>query len=124
MLEASQSVLGNRNCPDYRIVREETGVLPMPTSGFYPGHALPQLAGGYRGGWFHAATGYSFALAVQVAEAVATTSPVQLHDTLKRLSEQHMSRARFARFLNRLLFDLVKPSTRYQIFRRFLPRSR
>ncbi len=114
-----KSYLAARNCLGYRIVREETGVLPMPTSGIFPGYALPELAGGYRGGWFHAATGYSFALAVQVAETVATTPPTQLLDALQRLSQQHVGRARFAQFLNRLLFDLVRPSTRYQIFRRF-----
>ena len=114
-----RSYLAARNSPGYRIVREESGVLPMPTSGFSPGYALPQLAGGYRGGWFHAATGYSFALAVQVAQTVAITPPPQLLPALQRLSQHHAGRARFARFLNRLLFDLVKPNTRYQIFRRF-----
>ncbi len=106
-------------CSDYRIVREENGVLPMPTSGFMPGNSLPHLAGGYRGGWFHAATGYSFPLAIQLAEMVATTPVDKLSEAMHRLKRQNAGRARFARFLNRLLFELVKPQTRYQIFRRF-----
>lgn len=118
-LQQVSSYLAARNCSDWKIVREEHGVLPMPTGGLLPGSSLPELAGGYRGGWFHAATGYSFPLAIQVAQAVATTPPSQLKATLERLSQQHAGRARFARFLNRLLFDLVSPRTRYQIFRRF-----
>jgi lycopene beta-cyclase len=107
------------HCVDYRIVREENGVLPMPTTGLMPGNALPHLAGGYRGGWFHAATGYSFPLAIQLAEIVATTPVHQLMGSMQKLKQQNTGRARFARFLNRLLFELVKPNTRYQIFRRF-----
>jgi len=104
---------------DWRIVREENGVLPMPTGGSLPGSGLPMLAGGYRGGWFHAATGYSFAMALQVAACVATNPADRLPEFLGHLSHEHAWRSRFARFLNRLLFELVKPQTRYQIFRRF-----
>jgi len=118
-LDKVRSYLAELGCVDWRIVREETGVLPMPTGGPLPGTGLPKLAGGYRGGWFHAATGYSFPLAVAVAEIVAKTSVAELPAALQRLSNQHVGRARFARFLNRLLFDLVKPQSRYQIFRRF-----
>ena len=118
-LQHVTSYLAARRCTDWTIVREEHGVLPMPTGGILPGSSLPELAGGYRGGWFHAATGYSFPLAIQVAQAVATTPPEQLLAALQGLSRQQAGRARFARFLNRLLFDLVSPQSRYQIFRRF-----
>jgi lycopene beta-cyclase len=114
-----KAYLAQIGCTDYRIIREESGVLPMPTGGTLPGGELPKLAGGYRGGWFHAATGYSFPMAVAVAEIVAKTAAADLPTALQRLSDEHAGRARFARFLNRLLFDLVKPQTRYQIFRRF-----
>jgi lycopene beta-cyclase len=118
-LSKVRNYLDRVGCKKWRIIREETGVLPMPTGGSLPGSGLPTLQGGYRGGWFHAATGYSFAMAVAVANIVAKTPPVELAEALKRLSRAHTGRALFARFLNRLLFDLVKPSTRYQIFRRF-----
>jgi len=109
----------SRGYRDWRIVREEQGVLPMPTGGSFPGSGLPMLAGGYRGGWFHAATGYSFSMALQVAHCVATNPADRLPQVLRQLSHEHAWRAKFARFLNRLLFELVKPQTRYQIFRRF-----
>lgn len=114
-----RAYLAELGCNEYRIIREENGVLPMPTSGSFPGCELPRLAGGYRGGWFHAATGYSFPMAVTVAELVAQTPAEELPAALGRMSDEHAGRASFARFLNRLLFDLVKPQTRYQIFRRF-----
>lgn len=114
-----KNYLQQLGCPGWRIIREETGILPMPTAGSLPGSGLPTLQGGYRGGWFHAATGYSFAMAVAVAEIVAKTPTHELGEALKRLGKAHSGRARFARFLNRLLFDLVKPQKRYQIFRRF-----
>lgn len=91
----------------------------MPTGGPLPGSGLPTLAGGYRGAWFHAATGYSFPMAIAVAELVAKTPKELLSVALQQLGQEHKNRALFARFLNRLLFDLVKPKTRYQIFRRF-----
>lgn len=109
---------------DWSIVREEHGVLPMPfSSERMPGDvhetAGRLIAGGYAGGWFHAATGYSFPLAIAFAETIATTTPELAIDAIARLADSHRSRSRFARFLNRLLFCLVKPTTRYQIFRRF-----
>lgn len=118
-LNQVRGYLDQLGCVGWRIVREESGVLPMPTSGPLPGEGLPKLAGGYRGGWFHAATGYSFPMAVTVAELVAKTPVADVPGALRRLSVDHAARAKFARFLNRLLFDLVKPQTRYQIFRRF-----
>ena len=113
---------------DWSIVREEHGILPMPISSeLYPGtirhtktgEKSQALCGGYAGGWFHAATGYSFPLAIAFAETIASSTPESAESELAKLAEMHRSRARFGRFLNRLLFRLVKPSTRYQIFRRF-----
>lgn len=118
-LERVQAYLNQRGVTRWRIVREESGVLPMPTRGPLPGHRLPSLVGGYRGAWFHAATGYSFPLAIALAELVAKTPIHHLPQALLQMSKQHASRALFSRFLNRLLFDLVKPQTRFQIFRRF-----
>jgi len=111
---------------DWRIRREENGVLPMP----YQAAAMPDrlasrdvLAGGYAGGWYHAATGYSFPMAVALAQTIASVDADEathrVHAAVNALAAQHVTRTRFARFLNRLLFCLVKPKTRYQIFRRF-----
>ena len=118
-LEKVRAYVISQGCHDWRILREEHGVLLMPTRGALPGSGLPSLAGGYRGGWFHAATGYSFPMALRVAHTVATHRADELSEALLQLSHEHAGRARFARFLNRLLFELVKPQTRYQIFQRF-----
>lgn len=111
--------LRDRGFDDFTILREESGVLPMPFSRqLQPGRQVP-LAGGYAGGWFHAATGYSFPLAVAFAQAVAAGPIASAADRVQELAERHRVRAIYARFLNRLLFRLVAPRQRQQIFRRF-----
>jgi lycopene beta-cyclase len=106
---------------DYRLIREESGVLPMPwadaSAGDKPTPAGP-LRAGYAGGWFHPATGYSLPLAVRLAQALATVAPELAAATLKRLADRLGPRWRFARLLNRLLFTLVVPAQRYTVFRR------
>ncbi len=113
---------------DWSIQREEHGILPMPISAeLLPGTnaragegmGVASIRGGYAGGWFHAATGYSFPLAVAFSETIARTTPEQAHLEVSKLAIEHRSRSKFGRFLNRLLFRLVKPQARYQIFRRF-----
>lgn len=113
---------------DWSIQREEHGILPMPISTeLLPGTnvragegmGVAPIRGGYAGGWFHAATGYSFPLAVAFAETIARTTPEQAHLEVSKLAIEHQGRSKFGRFLNRLLFRLVKPQARYQIFRRF-----
>ncbi|MEM1225516.1 MAG: lycopene beta-cyclase CrtY [Planctomycetota bacterium] len=116
---------------DCEIVREENGVLPMPMSGLRPVKILHDpgevICGGYRGGWFHAATGYSFASAAAFAQLIATTPADELRGALALAARQQQHRGTFTRFLNRLLFRMVRPAKRYQIFQRFyqvLPEQR
>jgi lycopene beta-cyclase len=113
---------------DWSIQREEHGILPMPISAeLLPGTNVrtgestdaAAIRGGYAGGWFHAATGYSFPLAVAFAETIARATPEEAHMEISKLAIEHRRRSKFGRFLNRLLFRLVKPQARYQIFRRF-----
>lgn len=113
---------------DWSIQREEHGILPMPISAeLLPGTNVrtgestdaAAIRGGYAGGWFHAATGYSFPLAVAFAETIARATPEEAHMEISKLAIEHRGRSKFGRFLNRLLFRLVKPQARYQIFRRF-----
>jgi len=123
-LDQVRRYLSELGIKGWTIVREESGVLPMPistelTPGSTRNGVSSTLAGGYAGGWFHAATGYSFPLAVSFAETIATTTPELASQAVQLLSKQHYVRSRFARFLNRLLFRLVQPTARYQIFRRF-----
>ncbi len=103
----------------WKIVREECGCLPMPLSyESMPRDTLP-LQGGYAGGFFHAATGYSFPLAVRFAQAVASVETSRVAESVVALVSDNQSQARFARLLNRLLFHMVKPSKRWGIFQRF-----
>lgn len=109
-----------------RLVRTEQGCLPMPFEENTPPPG-PAVAGGYAGGWFHAATGYSVPLALRFAETVARCPPEEAADALTQVSAADAGRGRFARFLNRLLFRLVHPRHRWKIFRRFyrvLPEAR
>lgn len=118
-LATTRDYLRSIGVDSFRIVREESGVLPMPFGAIdFPRRTTP-LSGGYAGGWFHAATGYSFPMAVAFASTVAMHDPADLPAAIERLARDHQSRAKFARLLNRLLFRLVAPEKRYQIFRRF-----
>lgn len=108
------------------LLRTERGCLPMP----YAAAASPagaSLAGGYAGGWYHAATGYSMPLAVRFAELVARSSPERVATEVAAAASEDRLRRGFARFLNRLLFCLVRPADRWKIFQRFyrvLPEER
>jgi len=76
------------------------------------------IQGGYAGGWFHPATGYSLPLAVRFALAVAECVPEAAAEAVGRLAKRMRARQRFARFLNRLLFRAVVPDQRWRLFRR------
>jgi lycopene beta-cyclase len=110
--------LHHRGIQSARLVGEESGCLPMP----YRRSTVRQLdgpiVGGYRGGWFHPATGYSLPLAVQFAQTVATSVPEEAPARLRELAGSYRARDAFAHLLNRMLFRLVSPKQRHQIFRR------
>jgi len=101
------------------IVREETGVLPLPAAAVATSPGTPWRAG-YAGGWFHPTTGYSFPIAARLALHVADTSPETLfgasYDTLAR---EHGRQQRYACLLNRLLFQAVPPDARRNVLERF-----
>jgi lycopene beta-cyclase len=112
-IDVVQGYLRRRNVTKWRIVREEHGVLPMPTNADYaprgPRSDEEVLAGGYAGGWFHAATGYSFPLAAAFADRVATVSVERVPAAVKDLAASHRWRNRYGRFLNRLLLSDIPP---------------
>jgi len=115
-----RSHLAARGVASYVLVREEVGILPMPWG--RPVDADPPgdhpIAIGYRGGFFHPATGYSLARSVLVAEQlgrlVASTQLRQLgqgfRGALARLRKSWSTDDRFGRLLNRLAFGLAPPS--------------
>lgn len=108
------------------LLRTERGCLPMPY-GKAAGRAGPSPAGGYAGGWYHAATGYSLPLAVRFADLVARAHPDRVAADIAAAAANDRLRRAFSRFLNRLLFCLVRAEDRWKIFRRFygvLPEER
>lgn len=108
------------------LLRTERGCLPMPYAEA-ASPAGPAPAGGYAGGWFHPATGYSLPLAVRFAELVARSHPERVAADIAAAVANDGLRRGFSRFLNRLLFCLVRAEDRWKIFRRFyrvLPEER
>jgi lycopene beta-cyclase len=101
-----------------RLVRTERGCLPMPYRR-ESGRAGVSPAGGYAGGWYHAATGYSMPLAVRFAELVARASPDHVAAEVAAAAASDRLRRSFSRFLNRLLFCMVRAEDRWRIFDRF-----
>ncbi len=104
----------------YQIVREETGILPLPWAATGP-HvgAAEVLRGGYRGGWFHPVTGYSFPLAWRLAAKLAAVPLGTWRTTMQaealRLSEQQPLALR----LNWMLFKWFAPPQRHHVLARF-----
>jgi len=116
--ELISSRLAEAGAGSAKLIRSEHGCLPMPYAAATR-HEGPSLAGGYAGGWYHAATGYSMPLAVRFAELVARASPDRAAAEVAAAAAEDRLRRGFARFLNRLLFCLVRPEDRWKIFRRF-----
>jgi lycopene beta-cyclase len=113
------------------VLREEHGVLPIPTRSV-PERAAPEpdaearagegspIRAGYSGGLFHPTTGYSFPIALRFALHVASR-PVQLAFAAEYRSwlSRHQRQVRFGVLLNRLLFEAFVPAQRYGVLERF-----
>ena len=109
------------------LVREETGVLPMPWRDRDPRPERSPLVAGYAGGFLHPATGYSFPIAVRLAACIAATGVAGCFGPeLRKLVRRHRRQARYARLLNGLLFLWFRPDRRRHVFERFyrLPEAR
>jgi lycopene beta-cyclase len=104
---------------DPTVIREESGVLPLPSATSPTSRTSPWRAG-YAGGWFHPTTGYSFPIATRLALHVAATRPETLFDSsFDTLSREHSRQQRYACLLNRLLFQAVLPPARRNVLERF-----
>jgi len=102
------------------VEREETGVLPLPTRHVPVPRAESPLIAGYQGGWFHPTTGYSFPMALRLAEVVSRAPPDQVFGTdWERLVALHRANLRYALLLNRMLFGAFRPEDRYGALERF-----
>ena len=106
---------------DY-IAREETGVLPLPTSLRPTPNPAPDgpFVAGYQGAWFHPVTGYSFPVAMRVAHAIATTSGTTLRERVwPALLREQRSQLRYCLLLNKLFFGAFAPGERRNVIERF-----
>jgi lycopene beta-cyclase len=102
------------------VVREEIGVLPMPWAMAFP-EPRPDgvLVAGYRGGFFHPATGYSLPVAVRFAESLCKHLHHSDASALPRFLHEHRSQATFALHLNRLLFTGFAETDMWGVLARF-----
>jgi lycopene beta-cyclase len=103
------------------VVRQETGVLPMPwsmrSSELDPEHAI---VAGYRGGFFHPATGYSLPVALRFAESLCKgLGRATDTEALLRFLQAQRSQATFALHLNRLLFTGFAETDMWGVLARF-----
>lgn len=96
------------------VVREETGVLPLPLALDVAPPAAPLIAG-YGAGYFHPVTGYSFPVAARLASAIATGSP----DAVAAVHRAHLAQLPFALRLNRMLFHWFAAEQRFHVLERF-----
>jgi lycopene beta-cyclase len=108
-------------CTIAECVREEQGVLPMPWSGCSKARlGTSPLLAGYRGGYFHPATGYSLPAALRIAELIAAHAQTDHFDrAFLRNERQHRAQAAYAEQLNRLLFCAFAETDMWGVFERF-----
>jgi lycopene beta-cyclase len=101
------------------VVREETGVLPMPWQLAPPSPTAPLVAG-YAGSWFHPVTGYSFPIAARLAAFVAARPATHLFGAeLAAFAAAHARQLVFAQRLTRMMFRWFRPGQRHHVLARF-----
>lgn len=106
------------------IDREERGVLPVPLTAesivtSVAGEAIPL---GFRAGFYHATTGFSLPDAVRFAEYLSKAAELttqSAREGLAKFRRPWLSRQRFYRLLNRLLFQASEPALRYTVLQKF-----
>jgi lycopene beta-cyclase len=106
-----------------RVLRRETGVLPLPITDHEqrsPVEAEGPVLVGYRGGFFHPVTGYSLPLAVRLAVAMAgARTAAEARDAVADVASALAPQRRFGQFLNRLTFEALPATARRGAFERF-----
>jgi lycopene beta-cyclase len=106
------------------IEREETGILPLPWAAAGPDVTLADnpsavMCGGYRGGWFHPVTGYSFPLAWRLAVALASAPLPTWRTTAAAQARRVAAQQQLALRMNWMLFQWFKPPQRHHVLARF-----
>lgn len=111
--------VGRRGWTIAREVRSEQGVLAMPWAGEVTRPTPRLVRGGYGGGWFHPATGYSLPIALRAAVAVAQGPPEAAHERLLAVHRDTQRQRPFLHTLNQLLFQCFEPEDMWNSFVRF-----
>jgi lycopene beta-cyclase len=119
MREAARRYLDAHALTVGAVLREESGVLPMPWAEGAPTPRGGPLVAGVRGGWFHPGTGYSFPLALRLALLIADRAPAPPGEAVDELHRATRRQARFVHFLNRIAFRAIRPSDRWRLMERF-----
>jgi lycopene beta-cyclase len=102
------------------VLREERGVLPIPTALSVEAPANGPLRAGYAGGLFHPTTGYSLPVALRLAlHLAARPARSALGADYARWVGEHRRQVHFCLCLNRLLFSAFAPEQRYHVLERF-----
>lgn len=118
--ESLAAYINSRGWRVSEVVRAERGVLPMPWAGAYSQPANGPLRAGYRGGFFHPATGYSLPVAVRVADCLSRTYSGQFFAReMRALQERERRQRKFAYTLNKMLFRWFPGPERRHVFERF-----
>jgi lycopene beta-cyclase len=115
-----EAYLATRGLRIAKVLREESAALPIPLGGEAPSLTRPQV--GVSAGLFHATTGYSLPMAVEVAEAICAQPALEaaaLTTWLDNHARAHWAGQSFFRLLNRMLFKGAEPEQRVKIFRSF-----
>lgn len=116
----------SRGWTEYRLEREEAGVLPVTLAGdgdaFWGDAERTLPCSGLRAGLFHATTGYSLPSAVRLADALSDWKPstsAELHRQIQAYSQRQWREQGFMRLLNRMMFYAGDPAQRYRVLERF-----
>ncbi len=107
-----------------RVLREETGVLPVVTGG-----SFDRLWGtdgvakiGARGGFFHPLTSYSLPDAVRTAGWIAAQPDLSgpaLHEATRARAREHWRAGGYYRLLSDMLFHAARPAERWRVLDHF-----
>ncbi len=112
--------LSERGLSIKQVLREEAAALPIPLGGDAPRFTRP--TSGVASGLFHATTGYSLPMAVDLADELARREDLTaaaLTPWLSQRAQRHWAGQAFFRLLNRMMFRAANPDERVKIFESF-----
>lgn len=105
---------------DHTLLRTEKGVLPMMMA-TDRNDSRPSI--GLAGGFAVAATGFTVPHAVEMSDRIAQIISAEginaVEGSVEILRQEHISRERYPRLLNRMFFRAASPEKRYTILQRF-----